>query len=318
MRGSHYSPFPFPLSYGMDNPMKLLKDVLYLFYKAGDNLVENDGIELSGYLTFLALLSLFPFLVLIVAIAGFIGQGELGTEFIELLITHLPDEAVAAIAPRIEEIRSGPPQGLLTVSILGTIWTSSSAVEGFRTVLNRAYNVSNPPTYILRRMVSLLQIVLFTLVIILVMSVLVITPIIIDPIMQLVGYDALGLKVFLIEDFIYIGALIIFAGVASLYYVLPNIKQRLIQVLPGAALVVLLWILGAAALSLYLDNVHQVNLVYGSLSGFIATLLFFFVMNIIFIYGAEFNHQLFKMLGEEPVEKEHTGENADDAVIKKE
>ena len=37
-----------------------------LLYRAGDNLVDNDGVELAGYLTFLALLALFPFLVLIV------------------------------------------------------------------------------------------------------------------------------------------------------------------------------------------------------------------------------------------------------------
>lgn len=298
--------------------MQLIKNILYLFYKAGDNLVENDGIELAGYLTFLALLALFPFLVLIVAIAGFIGQGQLGTEFISLLITHLPEEALAAIEPRVHEIMSGPPQGLLTVSILGTIWTSSSAVEGLRTVLNRAYQVSNPPTYLWRRMVSLLQIVLFTVVIIVVMSILVLAPILMDPIISYFGFSAMELKIFFIEDFIYIGALLIFFGVASLYYVLPNIKQPLGKVVPGAALVVLLWMLGAAALSLYLDNVHQVNLVYGSLSGFIATLLFFFVMNIIFIYGAEFNHQLFTMLGSAPEEKEHAGESADDAVIRKE
>lgn len=298
--------------------MKLLRNILYLFYKAGDNLVDNDGIELAGYLTFLALLALFPFLVLIVATAGFIGQGELGAEFIDLLLTHLPKEGVSALEPRIQEIMSGPPQGLLTISILGTLWTSSSAVEGLRTVLNRAYRVSNPPTYLWRRMVSLIQIVLFTIVTIVVMSVIVLAPILMTPFIQYFGISSMELHIFFIEDFIYIGGLLIFCAVASLYYVLPNIKQSPIKCLPGAALVVVLWVLGAAALSLYLDNVHQVNLVYGSLSGFIATLLFFFVMNIIFIYGAEFNHQFFHMLGEKVIEKEHAAASPDDAVIRKE
>ncbi len=297
--------------------MKPIRNILYLLYKSGDNLVENDGIELAGYLTFLALLSLFPFLVLIVALAGFIGQGELGTEFIELLVTHLPKEGVAAIEPRIQEIMSGPPQGLLTISILGTLWTSSSSVEGLRTVLNRAYQVSNPPTYLWRRVMSLLQIILFTGLILIVMVILVLGPIIMAPVIRYLGFSAMEIHVFLIEDFIYIGAFLIFMSVASLYYMLPNIQQPLIKVVPGAALVVVLWMLGAAALSFYLDNVHQVNLIYGSLSGFIATLLFFFVMNVIFIYGAEFNHQLFTMMGQAPEEKIHAGENPDDAVIRK-
>jgi membrane protein len=297
--------------------MKLISQILRLFYKAGDNLVDNDGIELAGYLTFLALLSLFPFLVLIVAIAGFIGQGELGREFITLLITHLPKEAVSAIEPRIQEIMSGPPQGLLTISIFGTLWTSSSAVEGFRTVLNRAYRVSNPPTYVLRRLLSIVQVVLFTVLIIIVMSVLVLAPIFMNPLVQWLGLNTESITRFVTRDFIYIGAVIIFISVSSLYFVLPNIRHKLSRVIPGAALVVVLWILGAQGLSLYLNNVHQVNLIYGSLSGFIATLLFFFVMNVIFIYGAEFNHQLFAMLGERVEEKEHAAISADDAVIRK-
>lgn len=297
--------------------MKLVRDILHLFYKAGDNLVDNDGLELAGYLTFLTILAFFPFLVLIVALAGFIGQGQLGTEFIELLVTHLPEEAVSALMPRIQEIMSGPPQGLLTISILGAIWTSSSVVEGMRTVLNRAYRVSNPPTYILRRLLSLIQIVALTAIVIVVMLVIVFAPLFIDPVVRWAGFEAFALKQFLTKDFVFIGALLIFLGVASIYYVLPNIKQSAIKVVPGALLVVALWIAGAALLSLYLANVHQVNIIYGSLSGFIATLLFFYVMNTLFIYGAEFNHMLWTLLGEAPEEAVHAGENPDKAVIAK-
>jgi membrane protein len=59
-----------------------------------------------------------------------------------------------------------------------------------------------------------------------------------------------------------------------------------------------------------------VNIIYGSLSSFIATLIFFFVMNVIFIYGAEFNHQLMVMLGKRIVEKEHTDEPPGEHVLK--
>lgn len=288
-----------------------------LIYRAGDNLVENDGIELAGYLTFLTILALFPFLVLIVAAAGFIGQGQLGTEFIELIVTHLPAEAMQSIRPRIDEIMSGPPQGLLTISILGAIWTASSAVEGMRTVLNRAYQVRQPPNYYWRRAISILQIMLFTGLIIVVMSVIVLAPII------LYGFTGFTGKIvpesveeFFLSDFIYVGGFLLFCAVASLYYWLPNIKQTMFAVVPGALLVVVLWVGGASLVTLYIENVNQVNIIYGSLSGFIATLIFFFVMNIIFIYGAEFNHELLIALGKKIVEKEKGADSPDDKVIK--
>src|SRR5690606_16203080 len=111
------------------------------------------------------------FLVFFVAIVGFIGQSELGTKFIDLFITGqlLPDEVKAAILPRIEEIMSGPPQGLLTIAIIGTIWTASSAVEGVRTILNRAYRVSTPPAYWWRRLFSIMQFLVLVAIIIIVM-----------------------------------------------------------------------------------------------------------------------------------------------------
>jgi membrane protein len=288
-----------------------------LLYRAGDHLLDNDGMELAGYLTFLALLSLFPFLVLIVSFAGFVGQGELGAQFIDLIMQHVPHEAVGALRPRIEEIISGPPQGLLTVAILGAIWTASSAVEGMRTVLNRAYQVSEPPNYYWRRLMSILQIVLFTMIIITVMSVLVLAPLMLLAFTGFTGIEVpIEIQNFFVKDFVYVGALLLFLAIASLYYWLPNIKQSLWAVLPGALMVVVLWIAGAAIVTFYLDNVNQLNIIYGSLSSFIATLIFFYVMNVIFIYGAEFNHELLIAMGKKIIEREHTDVSPDKKTIK--
>jgi membrane protein len=284
-----------------------LKKSALLFYRAGDNLVENDGMEMAGYLTFLALLALFPFLVILVATAGSFGQGELGDKFIELMVEYVPRDMASALTPRIQEIVSGPPPGLLTVSILGALWTASSAVEGLRTVLNRAYAVNEPPHYALRRLVSILQVFLFTALIMSVMSVLVFAPVALAAFTGWTGIAIpLAITQFFLDDFMFIAGGLMLAGIASLYYWLPNIKQELLAVVPGALLVVVLWVAGAGLVTYYLDNISQVNIIYGSLSSLIATLIFFYVMNIIFIYGAEFNHQLMVMLGKRIVEKERT------------
>ncbi len=264
-----------------------------LFYRAGDNMVDNFGIEMAGYLTFTLLLSIFPYLVLMVSAAGLVGQGETGREVIELVLAHLPSEAVATIRPRIVEIISGPPQGLLTFAILGAIWTSSSAIEGIRGMLNRAYRVPARHAYFARRFRSILQVLIFTLLILSVMLVLVITPIVMTHFTTLTGIAVpLELRQFVSDYFLYIGAASLLVVVASLYYVLPSLDQRLSDVVPGALLVVLLWGVGAYGVSFYLSEISQLTVIYGSLSGFIATLIFFYVMLLIFIYGAEFNHEL--------------------------
>lgn len=279
--------------------LKLFKQATHCFYQAGYcAVIKHDGIEHAGYLAYMSLLALFPFLVLIVAFAGFMGQGEAGEKFIMLLVNHLPPEAFDAIKPRVQEIMEGPPKGLVTVSILGAIWTSSGALEGMRTVLNRAYHVTTPPAYWLRRITSVVQLVVFTFIIIIGMIMLVFGPIFLEQIGAMFRYQLPTETEDNIFNLIFSSSLfLMFVVVSALYYVLPNIKLKIIDVVPGAVLTVSLWATAAYVFSLYLSNFNQVSLIYGSLGGIIATLIFFFIINVIFIFGAEINYQISKALG---------------------
>lgn len=278
--------------------------MLHCFYKAGYHTVHHDGIEHAGYLAFLNMLALFPFLVLVAALAGFLGAGESGTQFIAELFKHLPAHIVAAIEPRIVEITSGPPQGLLTVSILGAIWTASSAVEGYRTVLNRAYHVGTPPAYLWRRLMSILQLLVFSFITLIGLLLIVTVPVLWGKLTALVSIPGTLALPALWSDYLYgFSILLLFAVVANLYYILPNIKQSMLSVVPGAALTTIGWIGAARLISYYLSSFQQVNVIYGSLGGVIAALLFFYLMNVVFIYGAEFNYLLKKALGARIVQK---------------
>lgn len=271
------------------------------FYKAAADTVNHDGIELAGYLAFLSLLSLFPFLVLLVALGGVLGEHQIGQEFVTVLFSYVPSHVSAALNPRVTEIVSGPPQSVLTVAILGAIWTASSAVEGLRTALNRAYRVSTPPAYPLRRLLSIAQLLLLTAVVIIVMIGLIFVPILYDYLSYHMNF-AFGSAVAWVS--IGLTFVVLFFVVASIYYVLPNIRQSFITTFPGTATVVLMWILMARLFSLYLSQFNQVNLIYGSLGGIIAALLFFYLISLIMIFGAELNYRLEKALGHTIEEKE--------------
>lgn len=274
---------------------------------AYDTVMKHDGIEHAGYLAFLGLLALFPFLVFLFSVIGFLGQGQSGAEFISSLLQTLPYDITVAIRPRIIEIISGPPQGLLTVSILGAIWTASSAVEGIRTVLNRAYHVATPPAYWFRRLLSIAQLIMFTSIVIAGMLLVVTMPLIFQQIERFMAIDFTDEMQQKLGDFLlYVTIFMLFIAVSFIYYLLPNIKQRITFVVPGAALVVILWMGAAKLFTAYLSNFNQVNLIYGSLGGIIAALVFFYICNVIFIFGAELNHQIIELLGLRVVEKDTT------------
>lgn len=280
-----------------------LKDALVR--AVADTIIQHDGVEHAGYLSFLGLLSFFPFLVFLVAMTGFLGEGELGLQFITWVRNNLPGDVVEALLPRIDEIISGPSQGLLTLSMLAALWTASSAVEGYRTILNRAYRVGTPPAYIWRRLLSIGQLLIFTSFIILGMLVLVLTPLIVRNVGMLLGLPEIYAVLVAWETELRLfSMLLVFMLIAAMYFVLPNIRQGLSDVLPGAIITMAGWAGAVWGLRFYLDNIAQVNIIYGSLGGIIVALLFFYILNVIFIFGAEFNYHLMREHGERIEEKE--------------
>lgn len=271
--------------------MHSIKQLGRCLWRAACDTVLHDGIEHAGYMAFLSLLALFPFLVFVVSLAGFIGESSMGVHWLVLILERLPEGIAVALKPRIDEIISGPPQGLLTLAIMGAIWTASSSVEGLRTILNRAYRVVSLPPYWQRRCLSVVQFFLLTVLMMVSMSMVVLMPWLLEVLTTLFQIEAdITYAIWHILQYIII-FLTLFLVLGSLYYMLPNTEVRLHTVLPGTLLVMALWIIAAIGLSIYFMSFRQVSIIYGSLGGIIVTLLFFYLLNILFIFGAEFNYQ---------------------------
>lgn len=288
----------------MKRLFKIICNFVQLNKNAIENLINHDGVEHAGYMAFVTLLSFFPFLIFIMAFTSFIGSSEYGKEMISLLLSNMPEYLRSTLNSRIEEIISGPPGSLLTLSILGVIWSSSSTVEGLRTILNKIYHVKTPPAYILRRLLSIVQFLIITVILVVAMVILVFIPIIyqkissieyLQPIFEIISELSGNLFTPIWNNTRYITLILtIFTGVMFLYKVIPNVKLHLRSTIPGSVLVTLLWTFGGSLMSKYIYIFSQVNIVYGGLAGFILTLLFFYIIHIIFIYGAEVNYLINK------------------------
>jgi membrane protein len=260
-----------------------------IFRVAVIDTVRQDGIEHAGYLAFLSILSLFPSLIFLISIIGYFGASDAGIHVIQTILASAPKGMAEALTPRINEIISGPPQSFLTIAIIGVIWTASSSVEGCRTILNRAYRVAFPPPYIFRRFISILEFFVIIFSIVIGLFIFIILP------SFLKGLEGNFTHKFHIDyDFFYLRHVIFFLmlsfATSVLYYALPNAKQKITQTVPGSILAVLLWVGLEKLFSLYLENFHQFNFVYGSLAGMIVSLMLFYLISLVFILGAEFNY----------------------------
>jgi membrane protein len=177
---------------------------------------------------------------------------------------------------------------LMTISILASLWATSSGVEALREALNKAYGVEEMRPIWLLRLQSLAFTIIFSICIILVMLVLVIGPVIwsyVQPHLDVPWewgwfYEALRYL---------IAVALLYLVVALLYRWLPSRHLPRREVLPGAAVTVVLWVALASLFSLYLRNLGRFSLTYGSLGGIVISLMFFYVSALIFVFGAEIN-----------------------------
>lgn len=258
--------------------------------------VNHDGIEHAGYLSFLIMLSLFPFLVFFMAIVGFIGSEQLGLVLVEIINNSALANFIDALKPRIIEITATPPQSLLTIAIVSAIWTASSIFEGTRTILNRAYRVDSPPAYLLRRLLSIAEFFIAVSIIIVFLFTILVLPHVFSYIIKVIQIENSYIVELLSPESIYFRYvllfLFIFFVVCILYYSIPNRKSRFITTFPGSAVVISGWYLFSQIFKYYLGHFPQVNFIYGSIAGVIVALLYFYACSIIFIVGAEFNYQL--------------------------
>ncbi len=258
-----------------------------------NDMVNKDGIEHAGYLAFLNIFSLFPFLIFLVLIVGTIGASDLGQNAITTTLSYFPQEVTVSILPRIQEIISGPTNTFLTIAIVGVIWTASSTLEGLRTTLNRAYRVHSPPSYFIRRLVSFVEFFVISFCIVAVMFLFVVVP----KILHYIGIDSFFMFKKLTEVLeIHRSLIFIFlcCAVSLLYYFIPNVKQEVTKTFPGAVLTVIAWYFTQKMFVFYLQEFRQFSFVYGSLAGIMGCLLFFYLINIIFITGAHFNYHLYR------------------------
>ena len=268
----------------------------YILRSSIRDTIKQDGVEHAGYLAFLSILSLFPFLIFLFSIVTYFCDSEICIHLIYVILNNLPSNISGSLLPRINEIVNGPPQGLLTIAIIGIVWTASSAVDGLRTILNRAYRVKKLPSYIWGRLLSIIQFIIITLIISLTLIILVAAPAILQKteltflVNFKIDYDWLYFRQSLV-------VLVLFITTSMIYYYISDVKQRFRDTIPGTLVVISLWTVILRLFAIYLEKFNQFNLIYGSLGGLIGALMFFYFVNLILIAGAEFNYHFRRAYG---------------------
>ena len=266
-----------------------MRDWLRLPYEAGWRLVmENEGLELSGYIAFAAFFALFPFLIFLAALAGFLGDAGTADEFIAGMFEFMPDDVASTLAPAVGEVIGSRKGGLLTFSIVLTLWFASNGIEALRAGLNRAYKVTEERPVWWLRLQSLGFVVASAIAILFLSLAVILGPVVWKALGPAVDQMLETELAFLTARYL-VAVVLLFAVLLVLHRWLPNTKQAYVRVLPGVVVTVVLLLTSAALFSWYVGNLADYSVVYGSLGGVAITLFFFYLSAIMFQFGAEVN-----------------------------
>ncbi|WP_308517827.1 YihY/virulence factor BrkB family protein [Sphingomonas flavescens] len=254
--------------------------------------VYNDGFIHAGNLAYLSIVALFPFFIVAAAVAHLLGQGQDAQLTVMNVLRRLPPDVASTLREPINEVltvRTGP---LLWFGALVGLWTATSYLETIRDILRRAYGVKFCSPFWEYRLGSML--VILGAVILLMISFAASATLTLAhqliihwfPLAQDIA-SALGL-------YRLVPAFILFFTFYVLFYALipARYRKRDCRKWPGALFITLWWLATVELLPNVIGLFGGYSLTYGSLAGVMIALIFFFVVGLGVVIGAELNAAL--------------------------
>ncbi|HEY0114787.1 MAG TPA: YihY/virulence factor BrkB family protein [Allosphingosinicella sp.] len=254
--------------------------------------VYTDGFIHAGNLAYLAILSIFPFIIVAAAVAQLVGQSEGGVQTLSAVLETMPPNVAEVLEEPISDVINARSGTLLWVGGLIGLWSVGSFIETIRDIIRRAYGVQSTHPFWEYRLASAGMIIGAVLAIMISFSASVILSGVQRFIIQQVpgAEDIVGFLV-LVR---FVPALLLFGSLYLLFYALTpgRYRGKKCPKWPGAAFVAGWWVLTSALLPEALTALGGYDLTYGSLAGVAIALLFFFLVGMGVVIGAELNAAL--------------------------
>ena len=256
--------------------------------RAKDDKINHWGAALTYY----AVLSLFPALLVMVSLVGLFGDPERVTKVMTDTVTQLgPSTAASTFQAPIESLTSnrGGAGIVLILSVAGALWAASGYVSAFADASNVIYQVEEGRPF--WKLKPLQLVVTFAL--ILLAALVALALVLSGPIVGALG-GALGLSdtVLSVWRFAKWPAMLVLVLVilGVLYFTAPNAKVSGIRwVTAGTLVALVVWLVASLAFALYAANFGSYNKTYGTLGGVVVFLLWLWLTNLAILVGAEFN-----------------------------
>ena len=243
-------------------------------------------------------------MLFILALASFFPLTNFIDDVVRALRPIAPADVLAFLEEQLGRFSNANSGGILTIGILGALWSSSAAVTAIIGSLNRAYDIEEGRPWWKVRLTAIGLTLGLALLVLISFTLIVAGP-------TIAGQAAAALGLGPVFEWTWnilqwpIAFALVSTAVGLVYYFAPDAEQDWTWITPGAVLGTLLWVVVSLVFKFYVANFADYNATYGAVGGVIVLLLWFYISGVAILAGAEMNAEIehASPYGKDPGEK---------------
>jgi membrane protein len=264
------------------------------FKRVAQRISDDDIFGRAAQLSYYFLLALFPLLLVLINILGYMAQE--GTAFRNQLLTYLaavmPRSAIALVRTTLDEISTASGTGKVSFGLLAALWAASNGMDAISDTLNTAYNVRERRPWWKVRIISVCLTVALAVLILASLAIVLNGGTIGEALAARYGLGDLFTIVWKIVQWP-IALVFVLTTFNLIYNFAPDLPPGARSwITPGAFVGVGLWLLVSFGFRGYLSFFDSYSVTYGSLGAVIVLMLWFYLTGVAILIGGEVNSEV--------------------------
>jgi membrane protein len=258
-----------------------------------ERIKDHEIFARAAQLSYYFLLALFPLLLVLINVLGYMAQE--GTLFREKLLLYLaaimPRSAIALVRTTLDEISNASGGGKLSFGLLVALWAASNGMGAISSTLNTSHNVKERRPWWKVRLICVCLTVALAILILAALAIVLYGGTIGEALAARYGFGDFFTTVWTIVQWP-IALVFVLTTFNLIYNFAPNLPGARSWITPGAFVGVGLWLLVSFAFRVYLSFFDSYSVTYGSLGAVIVLMLWFYLTGVAILIGGEVNSEV--------------------------
>lgn len=253
--------------------------------------IDDDVLGLAAQLSYYFFLALFPAILFLLALASYFPLANVTDDIGRAIGPFVSPQVLELIQDQMRRLANNESGGLLTLGVVGALWSSSAAIVSSVSALNRAYDIDESRPWWKVRLLAIALTLGVALLVLVAFALVLAGPTWAESLGRLTGWGAPFTWGWLVLQWPLV-FLLVSTGIGLVYYFGPDADQDWAWITPGAIVATALWLVVSLLFKLYIANFTDYNASYGSVGGVIVLLLWFYVSGLAILVGAELNAEI--------------------------